>query len=340
MSYVGEIRMFAGAFAPRGWAFCDGNELTIAAFSPLFDVIGTTYGGDGTSTFKLPDLRGRVPISQGTRSSGGSTFPLGQAGGSEEVTLTTDHIPAHSHMLLASGAGANGRSPVGNALATAAATIYTNNPGRGLASMATSAIGNYGGSQSHTNLQPYICISFIISLHGGGEDQYVGEIRMFSFGFAPPGWALCDGRQISLQQSVVLFGLLTGYYGNGPYGNGPGLNVNLPNLLGSAVMFWGHGPELSNRRIGDRGGVSAVNLQEGQMPSHTHQLGASTQTGDSNLPAGSFVGTGTSVYAQPNNLQPMAQTLAHAGNSGGHNNMMPYLTVYFCIALQGLDPPH
>ena len=132
--YVGEIRMFGGAFSPRGWAFCDGRELSIAANRTLFDLIGTTYGGNGTSTFRVPDLRGRVPISMGKRppirpdgsadaAGGSSTFPLGKQGGVEEVTLNPEN--SHTHALLASGAAANARSPVGNALAKAAGSIYT-----------------------------------------------------------------------------------------------------------------------------------------------------------------------------------------------------------------------
>jgi microcystin-dependent protein len=158
--YVGEIRMFAGNFAPAGWMLCDGQLLPISENETLFQLIGTTYGGDGQSTFALPDLQSRVPIHQG------NGFILAETGGVESVTLTVQQIPVHSHPLLASGAAANSRNPPNNMLAKAAGTIYTNNPGRGLAVMSPQAIGNDGGSQPHDNLQPYLTINFIISLFG------------------------------------------------------------------------------------------------------------------------------------------------------------------------------
>src|SRR6187549_3986362 len=117
--YVGEIRMFAGNFAPAGWMFCEGQLLPISENETLFQLIGTTYGGDGESTFALPDLQSRVPIHQG------NGFILAQTGGVESVTLQTTQIPQHTHVLLGSGAAANSRNPPNNVLATAAATIYT-----------------------------------------------------------------------------------------------------------------------------------------------------------------------------------------------------------------------
>lgn len=158
--YVGEIRMFAGNFAPAGWMFCEGQLLPISENETLFQLIGTTYGGDGESTFALPDLRGRIPIHQG------NGFILAETGGAEEITLTVPQIPAHSHPLLASGGVANVRDPANNVLAKAAGTVYTSNPGRGLAVMSPQSIGSTGGSQPHTNFQPYLCVDFIISLFG------------------------------------------------------------------------------------------------------------------------------------------------------------------------------
>lgn len=468
--YVGEIRMFGGAFSPRGWAFCDGRELAIAANRTLFDVIGTTYGGDGTSTFKVPDLRGRVPLNNGTRppirpdaspdaSGGSSAFPLGKQGGVEEVTLNAEN--SHTHALLASEAAANVRSPVGNALAKAAGSIYTTTlaPDRSgnpsFAPLADSAVGESGSSScslylkdrsagagantlrvlaknqdivckvedgtvagsfkltvrfvqgggdetwdnlkvsdastlakvnqnsksvkltdlksataapnnnpralaattvtgahlTHANMQPYTCVSFIIALEGIGPssapdeagDPILGEIRVFPYGFQDPNWAPCDGRQLSAN-NTALFSVLGTYYG----GNGQ-TTFAVPNIPAGAVpMFWRQGPGLSNRNIGERGGVPTVTLEGSQvLPEHTHQLRASTAPGDTNIPDGAFTGTGSALYAPPNNLQPMAQTLkANPGSSATgpnkpHNNMMPYLTVYFCICtsvLEGIGP--
>ena len=158
--YVGELRMFAGNFAPAGWMFCDGQLLPISENETLFQLIGTTYGGDGESTFALPNLQSRVPLHQG------NGFILAETGGVEEVTLTVNQIPGHSHPLLGSGAAANVRDPPNNVLAKAAGTIYTSNPGRGLALMSPQSISPVGGNQPHSNLQPHLAIHFIISLFG------------------------------------------------------------------------------------------------------------------------------------------------------------------------------
>jgi len=157
--YVGEIRMFAGNFAPAGWMFCEGQLLPISENEVLFNLIGTTYGGDGQSTFALPDLRGRVPIHQG------SGFSLAQTGGSESVTLTVNQIAAHTHPLVATTAVGSAASPQGNVLAASGSSnVYRTGPGA--VALSNQAVGPAGGSQPHTNFQPYLCVDFIISLYG------------------------------------------------------------------------------------------------------------------------------------------------------------------------------
>ncbi len=156
--YVGEIRMFAGNFAPAGWMLCEGQLLPISENETLFNLIGTTYGGDGQSTFALPDLRGRLPIHQG----GG--FTLAETGGIEEVTLTVNQLPAHNHALGASADPAAFRSPLNHVLGRTAAEAYASEfTGQVLAPQAMSLTG---GSQPHSNLQPSLCLNFIISLFG------------------------------------------------------------------------------------------------------------------------------------------------------------------------------
>jgi len=157
--YVGEIRMFAGNFAPAGWMFCEGQLLPISEYETLFNLIGTTYGGDGQSTFALPDLRGRVPIHFG------NGFILAETGGAEEITLTVSQIPAHSHALLASTSVGNDANALNNLMSEPSGFFpYVNvNPA---AAMAAASISSVGGSQPHTNFQPYLCINFIISLFG------------------------------------------------------------------------------------------------------------------------------------------------------------------------------
>ena len=157
--YVGEIRMFAGNFAPAGWLLCEGQLLPISQYDTLFALIGTTYGGDGQTTFALPDLRGRLPIHQG----GG--FTLAQSGGVETVTLTVNQVPSHSHPMLASNDPANTPNPQGNVVGTPAlATPFFGGPAT--AALAPQAITSTGGSQPHSNFQPYLCVNFIISLFG------------------------------------------------------------------------------------------------------------------------------------------------------------------------------
>src|SRR3982751_38717 len=157
--YVGEIRMFAGNFAPAGWMFCEGQLLPIDENEVLFQLIGTTYGGDGQSTFALPDLRGRVPVHWG------NGVNLAESAGVEEVTLTGQQIPVHTHPFLASGGQGSDAVPTGNVMAGSPnlSMFREATPGAGMSPL---AVGSVGGSQPHTNFQPYLCVDFIISLFG------------------------------------------------------------------------------------------------------------------------------------------------------------------------------
>lgn len=158
--YVGEIRMFAGNFAPQGWAFCAGQLLSISENETLFQLIGTTYGGDGQNTFGLPDLRSRIPIHQG------SGFLLAQTGGSESVTLTQNQMAAHTHALVASGDAAQlSAGPDGSVIAAAGGTLLYSNAAPSVA-MSPAGVGAAGGAQPHENVAPFLCVSFIISLFG------------------------------------------------------------------------------------------------------------------------------------------------------------------------------
>src|SRR5437867_906947 len=159
--YVGEIRMFAGNFAPAGWLFCEGQLLPISENETLFALIGTTYGGDGQSTFALPDLRGRIPLHQG------NSFILAETGGAEEITLTVQQTPAHSHALRGTANVATTNSPTINTFAGGTgATIFPYGTDQPLTTLHPGTISQVGGSQPHTNFQPYLCIDFIISLFG------------------------------------------------------------------------------------------------------------------------------------------------------------------------------
>jgi microcystin-dependent protein len=159
--YIGEIRMFGGNFAPAGWAFCAGQLMPISENDTLFTLIGTTYGGDGQETFGIPNLNGRVPIHQGTGK--GSTYVMGESAGTESVTLTVQQLPIHNHAFLADGAQGNQVTPSGNFPANSFnVTPYINQPTDGNMQPVTIT----GGSQPHENMQPYLCINYIISLFG------------------------------------------------------------------------------------------------------------------------------------------------------------------------------
>jgi microcystin-dependent protein len=159
--YVGEIRIFAGNFNPSGWMFCEGQLLPISEYETLFNLIGTTYGGDGQSTFGLPDLRGRIPLHFG------NGFTLAETGGAEEITLTVQQIPAHTHAFLASNNLASSNSPTNQVPGlTQASTITAYGTDNPLVQLSPTSIGSVGGSQPHTNFQPYLCLDFIISLFG------------------------------------------------------------------------------------------------------------------------------------------------------------------------------
>ena len=183
--FLGEIIMFGGTFAPRGWAFCNGQLLAISSNSALFAILGTTYGGDGRTTFGLPNLQGRVAMHPGT-GPGLTTRRLGQTGGVENVTLTTQEIPSHTHTptvnttgavtAKAVNAGGNQISPSGNTWADSGSNdrdYHTGTPDVDMNAAAinntlntTVTIGNTGGSQQHTNVQPFQCVNFIIALQG------------------------------------------------------------------------------------------------------------------------------------------------------------------------------
>lgn len=166
--YVGEIRIFAGNFAPAGWMFCEGQLLPISENETLFQLIGTTYGGDGQSTFSLPDMRGRLNVHQG------SGFILAETGGAEEVTLTPTQIPAHRHQVMAAvplnapppAINATSPSPVNNRPALGTSKIYAASTVTPTALMNAAVITSAGGNQPHTNFMPYLCVNYIISLFG------------------------------------------------------------------------------------------------------------------------------------------------------------------------------
>ncbi len=161
--FIGMIVGFGGNFAPRGWALCQGQLMSIAQNTALFSILGTTYGGNGQSTFALPDLRGRYPMQQGT-GPGLSPYVLGEQGGVETVTLITTQMPMHNHLINASTEDAGAKNPNGQVLATTTASAYVATPID--TTMNPQSIGLAGGSQPHENMSPFLAINFLIALEG------------------------------------------------------------------------------------------------------------------------------------------------------------------------------
>jgi microcystin-dependent protein len=163
--YVGEIRMFAGNFPPAGWLFCDGQPLPISENEVLFQLIGTTYGGDGEETFNVPNLQSRVPMHMGTGPDG-TTYQIGEMAGTEAETLTVQQIPSHTHPFMASTASAEQSTPQNNVLAVNPGAVKVLLQDVVSTQMSAQAISPAGGSQPHENTQPFLCINYIISLFG------------------------------------------------------------------------------------------------------------------------------------------------------------------------------
>jgi uncharacterized repeat protein (TIGR01451 family) len=237
---IGEIRLFAGNFAPGGWAFADGQILSTSQYSALFGVLGTTYGGDGMTTFALPDLRGRVPVEAG-QGTGLTNRSLSAKFGAETHTLTVAEMPAHNHTL----------------------------PGGGVT-------GTTGGSLPFDNTQPSLAIHYILATVGifpstGGTpaatDPILGEVRPFAGTVAPQGWVFADGQVLPISQYQALFSLLGTTYG------GDGMsNFALPDLRGRAAVEAGTGAGLTARTLGTGFGAESLALTVSQIPAHDHTL--------------------------------------------------------------------
>jgi len=251
--YLGGMRLFAGSFAPGGTAFADGQLLPINQNQALFSLLGNYYGGNGQTTFALPDLRGRAAMNAG-QGPGLSNRPLGPSPGAYEVSLIEDNLPAHRHLLT------------GGQLT-----------------------GATGADELFSNLQPSVAMSYIVAIDGAypspdesaAGEPFLGEVAMFGGNFPPAGWAFADGRLMSVDADDSLFSILGTTYG------GDGLSsFALPDLRGRVPVGVGQGPGLSDRQLGEAFGAEAVTLTESQLPAHVHSLpgGGDTESSGGNQP--------------------------------------------------------
>lgn len=163
--FLAEVRMVGFNFAPRGWAFCDGQILPINQNQSLYSLLGTTYGGDGRTSFALPDLRGRTPIHTGSTDSG-PEHREGQKSGEETHTLAGNEMPQHTHTARASSAVGDSPVPTNNVLASSLNEAYRESSGANIVSLRSGTIANVGGGQAHNNMQPYLAVNFCIALRG------------------------------------------------------------------------------------------------------------------------------------------------------------------------------
>lgn len=354
---VGEVRLFAFAWAPVGWARCDGTLLSIQQYPVLFAALGNQYGGDGTHTFSLPDLRGRTPVHSGVSAEGFNVEP-GQSGGQYQVVLTADHIAPHSHPLRAYHHHRD--QAAGCATTTGVWQIPTSGVGQGTfyigpagyigpASQnllwAQDAVSMAGEGAAHSNMQPSLVINACIAIEASPEaaenpGHYQGEIRLFATDTLPPGWLPCDGRRLSVEKHDALYSLLGNWFG----GDGAH-DFALPDLRGRVPVHAGKGPgNMPPLRVGTPLGAETVALTTDQMPAHSHQLPSASPTDtpvtDSPVNEGDMAPVPHSAEAtttKPTALH--AETLGQSGLSEAHDNMMPSITLQYAIAIEGEYPP-
>ena len=336
--FLGEIRIFSFNSPPDGWAPCEGQVLPIDQNQALFALLGTAYGGDGETTFALPDLRGQVPIHKG------NGRVLGEATGASGVTLGVAQLPQHTHTLAASPANGVTSNPANGFLA-AASNLYASPAAGRLTTLHPGSVKPAGGSQPHGNMMPYLVLSFCIALEGsapsaGGNPSaaqpYVGEVRMFTGSFAPAGWMFCNGQLLAISGNEPLFQLIGTTYG----GDGEE-SFALPNLQSRVPIHAGTGPDGIAYPIAQMAGAEGVALTIQQVPIHTHPLTVSVTSGSKGSPAADLLSetVGFQPYVEDSPTVAMnAGSITSAGGSQPHENTQPFLCINYVISLSGIFP--
>jgi microcystin-dependent protein len=335
---VGTIICVAFKKAITGWATCDGSILPIIGNTLIFSLIGNTYGGDGKTTFALPDLRGRAPrhFSVNNR--------IGTAAGNELATIDLSQLPAHTHTVQASSAVTNATDPSQNLLAASAprgVDVYSYIAS--LTPLDSQVISTSGASptQPHDNIQPFVAMDYQIALNGvfpsGPMDSgkaFTGEIRIFASHQIPDGWLPCDGQALPSSGNTQLYALIGDTYGS------PSPNTfKLPDLRGRLVLGSGSGPGLTPYKHGQRGGSEAVALAVNQTPAHNHTAKSNGLPPTYSNPLNALLSNQAQVFnSQPNNVSLSDSTLDTTGGNVPHNNMMPFLALTYCICVDGQFP--
>ena len=333
---TGQVCLFAFNVVPAGWLRCDGALVSIGTYTELFEVVGTMYGGDGVTTFGLPNLQGVLPIGAGSGNSL-TTRNVGDAGGEQTVTLTNPNIPSHTHTLSANSGAGTSNTPQGNFFASNAEGM-----GQFSASANTTlnadTLTSSGSGGTHNNMPPYLALNFCIattgtfpSHTGTSPNMMYGDILLFAGNFIPAGYLACDGSLLSIATNDTLFSLIGTTYG----GNGT-TNFAVPDLRGRAPIHVGSGFSL-----GQFGGTETETLTTNQIPSHSHSLQASTDPGSSAAPGSNYPAAnleGVPQFSGVSNATMSGSVLASDGGSTSHNNMPPFLALTYCIGNAGTFP--
>lgn len=336
MWFLAEIRILPYEFTPAGWMPCDGRELTISEYDPLFHEIGHTFGGDDY-TFRLPDLRGKVLLHEG------EGFAFAQTGGESEHALTVKEMAQHKHLAIASSEKANEPTPKHNFWARDRGYATAQNT-----KVHEAALGNTGAGEAHDNMAPFLSVNYCIatsgmSIRNAGLNPFIGFITAVPYRFGDyKDWLLCDGRELP---ASGIYQKLYDVIGNA-YGGVEKKTFRLPDLRGRVMVGQGKGEGLSRYQRGDSGGAAQVTLTEAQLPAHTHDAIGKIE-GDNPTASDTRVwanGRGTdqpSTFATEKGDGPLMNpgVLDVAGDSAPHNNMMPYQVLNFIIAMDGLEPP-
>lgn len=338
--YLAEIRLFPTSSVPKGWLPCSGQILAIGSNQALFSLLGTTYGGDGVSTFRLPDLRGRVVMHPS------GTTRAGESGGERTHALTVAELPPHRHPAQATAAPATTPDPAGARWAATQEPHY--GPAAQVAMAATTDGAGVGAP--HENMPPYLAMTYAIAASGvyptqdsgSAYEAFLGEIRLFAALMTPGGWAECNGQSVPIQQNSALYSLLGIQYG----GSGT-TDFRLPDLRDRTPVHTGATPSGRFDRAGRVGGQSTVTLTEQQLPTHRHQaLTAPAGTvGTTGNPSGASWAvarqgrTRRALYATGPADVTMPDATGVAGSGQPHNNLPPYLRIRALIALTGIYPP-
>jgi microcystin-dependent protein len=350
---IGEIRLFPFPHPPSGWLRCDGQLLTRSQYAELFGVLGTLYGGDEHATFALPNLQGRVAVHAGRN------VPLGDRRGEEAHALTLAEMPNHTHLF-----SANTTASTGTALHQFWGWLpggYSTTADEPDAALAGEALAPVGDGEPHSNLQPYLIGNYCIAVAGtpphasdrgpsdrdsSGRDPndeaapttdgFIGEVRLFAGSVTPRGWAACDGQLLSTRDHTRLYAILGTLYG----GDGQS-TFALPDLRERVPLHEGHGPGLSPRALGERGGDPQVMLTQSELPMHSHvarcAVGSSQYSPEGALWSGS--GRHESAYAPiTDNTLMSPRCIEFVGGNAAHDNMQPYLGLNYIVALEGQFP--